>query len=271
MIKISPILFIFLINILSCKNSKPSINQEKITIIEDIVLGSDLDSMYKDLKKNGVNLEIFYTKISFNDLSETPNNMIGMYYTDIFNFNKYRNSTINLNHFGLLYPIELTGTNRLLGMNVILVSAQDQLFTSKVKLNYPSAIQEVNELLIKDIEKLFIQKYGEPTFRIELNYYPVFHIEGKEIKEYSSAGSKSEIVTWENEYMTVNFYKGIKSYETCFDPKTPQYSFFWKIGGEPEIVKPTDGNLYSYSMPYISYKLKDTTLKMLDLKKKIKL
>ena len=71
--------------------------------------------------------------------------------------------------------------------------------------------------------------------------------------------------------MTIEFFKGIKSYETSFDPNTPQYSFEWIVGGEPKQVIPSSANVYSYSMPYISYQLKDTTVKILGLEKKLNL
>ena len=269
--KLIPIYLMLLLLVVSCKDDNPTFTEESITITENVVLGSDMDSMYQDFKDRNVNSGTFYTRISFNDYSEANENIIGMYYTDIFNLSNYSNSIINLNHYGFLYPTKLTGTNRLLGMNILLVSTQKQLFTSNVKLNAPSVLQEVNELLIKDIENLFNKKYGKPIYRIKRNYYPVFHIEGKQIKEYASAGAEGEIVSWENDFMTIEFFKGIKSYETSFDPNTPQYSFEWIVGGEPKQVIPSSANVYSYSMPYISYQLKDTTVKILGLEKKLNL
>ena len=263
---ISPVLFLF---VQSCENSTPTVPKESITIVENIILGSDIDSMYLELKERGAKTGTFYTSMSFNDYSEANDNIIGMYYTDVFNLSQYRSPWIHLNHHGFLYPIKLTGTNRLLGMHVLLVNAQDQIFTSNVKLGFPSAIQEINELLINDIEELFVKKYGKPTYKSSSKFYPVFHLEGNQIKEYSSTDEEGEYIIWENEFMTVEFYKGFKSFETSFDPVTPQYLFWSTIGGEPETVEPKQGDVYSYTMPYITYKLKDTTLKILGLEKKL--
>jgi hypothetical protein len=255
--------------LISCNDEQKSISKENLTITEDIVLGSDIDSMYKALKEKKILPGFFYTKMSFSDYSETNNYSLGIYYTDIFNLSEYRNSLINLNHYGFLYPIELTGTNKLLGMNILLVSTQEQLFTSPVKLSSPSVIQEVNELLLDEIENLFSKKYGKPVNRTTSSFYPVYHIEGNQIKEYGSAGAEAEIVSWETDYLTIDFFKGIKSYETEYDPITPQYQFWWTVGGEPKPVKPKFGNKFSHSMPYISYMLKDTTVKILKLEKKL--
>ena len=267
--KLIPIYLMLLLLVGSCKDDKPTFTKESITITENVVLGSDMDSMYKDLKDRNVNSGTFYTRMSFNDYSEANENITCGYYTDIFNFNKYRNS--NLNHYGFLYPAVLAGTKRLHGMNILLVSTHEQFFTSNVKLNAPSVLQEVNELLIKNIENLFNKKYGKPISRTKTNFYPVFRLEGKQIKEYASAGAEGEIVSWENDFMKIEFFKGIKSYVSSFDPNTPQYSFEWIVNGEQKQVIPSSGNVYSYSMPYISYQLKDTTVKILGLEKKLNL
>lgn len=264
-----PILFFTFCTLFSCTENVQNISRDSLTITENIVLGSDIDSMYNEMKEKNLIPETFYTKMSFSDYSEVSNYSLGIYYTDIFNLSSYSNPVINLNHYGFLYPIQLTGTNKLLGMNILLVSTQEQLFTSPVKLERPSAIQEVNELLIQDIEVLFTKKYGKPTDRTTSRFYPVYHIEGNQIKEYGSAGAKAEIVSWETDYLTIEFFKGIKSFETEFDPITPQYQFWWTVGGNPKTVKPKNGNIYSHSMPYISYMLKDTTVKILKLEKKL--
>ncbi len=261
-IQMRVILFYSLISILlfsSCDDT-PTIPVEEITVSENIVLGMDIDSMYQFLKESGVNSQTF----SSND------ELIGFYLTDVFDLNSYRNTNIQLNHFGLIYPTQLIGTNRLLGINILLSSTHQSYFQNNQNSNYLNIKQEVNERLLKDIEDLFIKKYGKPS-RIKMKFFPVYQIEGRQVKEYQATPSESEILTWYTEYMTINFHKGFKSYEMSFDPSNICYTYWTTVGGDPSEIKPGSGNIYSYSLPYINYQLNDTTVKILGLEKKMKL
>ncbi|MBP5995248.1 MAG: hypothetical protein KA736_06060 [Crocinitomicaceae bacterium] len=244
----------------SCQDSNPTVPVDQITVAEDVVLGIDIDSLYKFFKKSGVNTQ------TFNKDGEN----ISFYVTDVFDLSSYRNSNIHLNHVGLFYPIKLTGTNRLIGLKVLLASTHESNLQNSEYLNNLTIKQEVNEQLLSEIENMYTKKYGKPS-RVKLNYYPVYQIEGNQVKKYEGTPSKCEIVTWQNEYLTIDFHKGFKSYETSFDPSNICYLYTYFYGGDAQQINPIGGNIFSYSLPYISYELKDTTVKILGLEKKMKL
>lgn len=258
--------------LISCSEEEKPFDKNQIKIIEDIVLGGDADTLFYDLRERGMKSGTFYTKGSLQSYDDANRCRIDFLYTDMFNFSKYRNSNIDLNHYGLLYPITLMGTNNTIGMNVLLVSTHQQHVFSPIKLGKPSIIQDVNGSLLNEIENLYTQKYGEPRSKSNVIFYPIYNLEGSDIKEYSYAGGdEGELVVWENDYMVVQFYKGYKSYQSSFDYKTPQYTYTWTYGGDPKVVEVEPGYEQTYSNAYIKYELKDTTVQILGLKNELSL
>ena len=243
----------------SCQNS-PEVPVEQITIAEDIVLGMDIDSMYNFLKANGKKAQNF----------QVSGEVVGFYSSDVFDISDFRNTAVQLNHYGLFYPTLLTGTNRLLGLNVLLVSTHNSYNEYNTLSNIPAIKQEVNERLLKEVEDLLNKKYGQPS-KTKTEYCQVYQIQGNQVKEYSQTPSECEILTWENDFLFVEFNKGFKSYETSFDPINICYNYWATIGGDPKEVDPRGDQIYSYSLPFIKYELKDTTVKILKLEKKLKI
>jgi hypothetical protein len=251
----------------SCENSIVTVPKESITIVENIVLGSDADTLFINLKNRNVKVGNYKTDLFFQDENTDNDNRIRIPYTEVFNFGEYRNKKIDLDHLGLIYPILLYGTNRIQGLSVLLVSTHMQIFNSN-NANDPVVKQEVNESLINDIEKLFIKKYGQPKSREKSKNHKVYSIEGSEIKEYDSTEDYCDYVVWENEFMIIELFKGYKSYETSFNPINTCYSHEIS-GNSPQVVIPETGYTYSRTMPAIHYQLKDTTIKILGLDKKM--
>lgn len=257
----------------SCK--KKEISKEQLTIIDGIVLGQSIDSLYESYKTLNIPTDIFYTRSSFSDISEVKSSMITLSYSKVFDLSDYKNSSIKLSHLGILYPTKLTGTDKIIGMNVLLVSTTEPFNFNPEEVRYVTRDnaciqQEVNELLIDEIIKIYKSKYGEPKSRIKTTYQEAFVFEWDAIKRYNGTKDEGELITWENEIMKINFFTGCKSYSATFMKNPTQYLSHWTIGKDPELpkIEYDKGIVGCYTYPYIQYTLKDSTVNLLGLDKK---
>jgi|ERR1035437_3103559 hypothetical protein len=259
------LLFVFF---LSCNN----IPKEKLTVIDNFVLGQSANNISKQMDSLSIQQKRFCTKVSLNDFKEIldDNNFIRMYYTNTFNLSKYRNS-FNEN-VGLLYPITLTGTQNIIGMIVILGHTALPNFFGDTK-NYESSFkekliwQDINLNLIEDIKNLYISKYGQPTDTFSMASHKVYFIKGNQIVLNGDPDRKGLDIKWETEYYTVTFFTGLESYESYYDPNgyADVTMSFGTLGPIP--VDPLKNEVKCQSYCYIEYQLNNKAIKELKLDK----
>jgi len=261
--------------ILMTSCTKKEITKDQLTIIDDIVLGQPTDSMYNSYKKLNIPTEIFYTRSSFGDMSDVKSSMITLSYSKVFDLSDYSNSSIKLSHLGILYPIKLTGTDKIIGMNVILVNTSEPFPFNPQGVNYligddKCISQDINELLIDEIIKIYTSKYGEPKSRFKTTYQEAYVFEWNTIKRYNGTKDEGELITWDNGIMTIQFFTGCKSYNSTFMKNPTQYLIHGTIGGDPQLpkIEYDKGIVGCYTFPYIQYYLKDSTINTLGLDKK---
>ena len=109
------------ISITACNRIDP----KDITVIDGARLGLDLHAFYAQLDSLMVPQESFYTKTMTRDLSEVLSSQIKFYRTDLFNTSKYSSSLTN--HYGTYYPMTIEGTKNVVGVNILLVHADNAL------------------------------------------------------------------------------------------------------------------------------------------------
>lgn len=263
------------ISLLSIGCSKKQIDKKNLTIIDEIVLGQSMDSLISSYSKMQEPQNIFYTKFTFNSISELQYNAISAHFTKVFDLSDYSNNIINLYHIGILYPTVLIGTNNVIQMDVLLVSTGIPFSINPMDVN--NAIgnnlciqQEVNELLISKIIEMYKSKYGEPKTYSNINNYNIYVIENNNIKKYTTGNEEGQLYIWENKFMKITFFTGNKSYYTTFTRNPAQYNYIISFGGggykkHPEIDY-DHGIVSCYSFPYIEYCIKDTIISELGLK-----
>ena len=257
----------------SCSNEK--ISKEQLTIIDGIVLGQSSDSLVDLFKKLNISHDNFYTRSIFVDINEIESCMLTLPYSEVFDLSDYRNPSIKLSHKGILYPTQLSGTDRIVGMNVILVHTTEPYPFNPAGVNYligdeQCIDQEVNELLIDEIIKIYTSKYGEPESRVMTNFQEAFVFEWNAIKRYNGTKDEGELITWANDIMTIKFFTGCKSYNATFRKNPTYYIIHGAIGGERElpIIEYDKGIVGCFTFPYIQYTLKDSIINLLGLDKK---
>jgi hypothetical protein len=260
------LLFVFF---LSCHN----IPKEKLTVIDNFVLGQPANNISKQMDSLSIPHQRFCTKMVFGEFNDMldDNNFINMYYTNTFNLSNYR-SKFNDN-LGLLYPMTLTGTQSVIGLIVILGHTTTPLFFGDSK-NFEKTFtekvfnQDINANLIDDIKNLYISKYGQPTDTFSMASHKVYIIRGNQIALNGDPDRKGLDIKWETEYYTVTFFTGLESYESYYDPNG--YADVTMSTGTlgPIPVDPLKNEVKCQSYCYIEYQLNNKAIKELKLDKK---
>jgi hypothetical protein len=131
--------------------------------------------------------------------------------------------------------------------------------------------QEVNEEILDKIEKLYTSKYGSAT-RIKTSFGNLYVVENNQMKAYSNDGKReAEIFTWETEYFTITFSKGVKSLDAIYNTQSKLYSetlIQFSIPTEPIKINISNNEIQSYTFPYIEYRLNTKAIKELKLDNK---
>lgn len=262
--------FLLFIFVVSCNN----ITKEKLTIIDNFVLGQSTVSISKQMDSLSIQHKRFCTKmvLSENELFDN-NNFINMYYTNTFNLSNYR-GRFNEN-LGLLFPITLTGTQNTMGLIVLLGHTAQHWFLGTSK-NYEntyaekSFYQDINADLIEDIKNLYISKYGQPTDTFSLPAHKFHFIKGNQILEDGDIDRKGLYIKWETEYYTITFFNGLPSYDSKFNTYEKSYQDQFYLGGSrfPKQVNRFKNEVKCYSYCYIKYELNAKAIKALKLDKK---
>jgi hypothetical protein len=261
---------VFFLLLFSCDN----IPKKEITIIDDIVLGQNIPSLYKQMDSLSIPHKGFLKDISINNYNAIldKNSYTHLYYSDIFNFSDER--SIYNEHFGLLWPIALTGTDNNVSLIVLLGHTREPILEGEAK-NYANSIsekyfkQDVNKNVIEKIEELYISKYGKPTYEWESELNSIYVIEKDGINQYLNDKRIGKEIIWKTKYIDIKLFKGLDSYDCSYNTIRHNYShIIWRIG-ESKPVKDNLGSndIPSYSYAYIKYELNEEAIKKLNLKK----
>jgi hypothetical protein len=244
---------------LSCQKEIP---KEKLTTIDNIVLGTSIDKLYKQMDSLSIPHKIFLTTML---KSDHHNEFIDMRYTNMFNLSQYKSWSDD--NIGLLYPMTLQGTKNVIGMIVILGHSTRPLFAENENSG-KAFIQDINAKLIEDIKNLYISKYGQPSDTFSLSSHRVYFIKGDQIIETGDPKREGLDFTWETEYYSITFFTGLPSYESRYNTTKRTYDYEIQFSNF-YVVKPDVNNneVQSFSYCYIEYKLNDKAIKELNLNK----
>ncbi|MEJ7821105.1 MAG: hypothetical protein WKF85_02220 [Chitinophagaceae bacterium] len=262
--------------IIFCLSCDSKITTEKLLVIENLELGKPTSQLNHQLDSLAVPHSEFLTKIAFTSLEELMdvNNRISLYYTKTFDFSDYK--TQHVQHLGFLYPEQLEGTKNISGILVLLGHTTDyqlmgDAFGLETNITDKVIRQEVNEEILDKIEKLYISKYGSAT-KIKMPFGSLYVIENNQIKAYSNDGKRdAEILTWETEYFTITFSKGLKSLDAVYSTQSKLYSetlIQFSVPTEPIKINISKNEIQSYTFPYIEYRLNSKAIKELKLNNK---
>ena len=257
-------LLVISITCLSCNKIK----KDDISVIENLTLGTSIDSLYEEMKIKSIEIDKYTTSLIFTDRSQIldDNNYINFYNTDIFN--SFANQ--NDEHFGLLYPNTLSGTNNTIGMIVLLGHTKKPLYLSGAKgyeymNNSKCVLQTINEKLIEDIKEMYSSKYGVPKMDYSSTYNPVYIIKNGKIEQNLSNEIDAKRIIWETEYLEITFFTGLKNYFDGYYYK-PNEKFYLDIEIAGETID-NSNKMDCYAYPFIKYELNEKAIERLKLKK----
>lgn len=261
------ILYITLINIalFSCETKS---SKEKLTIIDNIVLGESKEEFQKTLKSLNVPNKNFYTSWILFRPDDTIIQKINFHYTNQFNFDEYIDKENTIEHIGVFVPEFLNNKN--LTSFTILLGHTNKAITPNDTLNkksrYIQLRQDVAKVIIKKIEDLFTLRYGKPETQIDtsrfVDYYLLFE---NSIQKNSMESSYHYTLKWETEYYTVTFFSGTdlnayyipgKGYSQSSNRLYSNLSQEALFGNQQPCL----------SVPYIKYELNTKGFELLGLK-----
>jgi hypothetical protein len=256
----------------SCKNEIP---KEKLTAIDNFVLGQSSTNVQKQMDSLSIPHKRFCTKLLINNFNELldDKNFINMYYTNTFNLSDFRSSSHE--NLGLLYPMVLTGTQNIIGLIVILGHTATPWFMGDAE-NYGKTfsekvfIQDINAKLVSDIKNLYISKYGQPFDTFSMDSHKFYFIYGNQI--ITNGGDKRQglDISWETEYSTIRFFTGLPSSNSKYNLSDRSYQDEVTLAGPsyPLEVDKLKNEVQDFSYCYIEYMLNDKAIKELKLNKK---
>lgn len=243
-----------------------------LTVIDGLQLGTTLDKFYTTLDSLKIQKREFYTKVVFSDIGELNSNKITGYVTTIFNSNKY--SSASTQHYGLYWPAINTGTQNVIGLQVLLSHTDNAAIINKEGIvhltrenHIPAISQEISYNLDFDIPNMLSKKYGKPFEKkryIPANFYV---LEGSQIKEYAGdSTNKGDLTIWKTKYFDIKYFEGLLSRKRTFNNKTNSYMYYFQ-NDAADHVDLENGEEPCYAYCYISYVLNKETIKKLSLDK----
>lgn len=258
----------FCIILTSCNR----ISSKDITIIDGVKLGTSQEELYSQCDSLKVEQKLFYTKIMFSGSDEIGESKIKAYVTDVFNTSEYRTQLTQ--HYGIYYPITLTGTKNIIGLNILLVhTSPASLFTNRgytnltKETNIPGISQDISYNQVDDIASMLSKKYGNPSDTLKFEFLRFYAIEGNQIREYHADSTNiGEMIIWKTKFLDISFFKGIDSPTNTFNSKEHTYMIYFDNNPFRKIDF-DKGERPCYSYSYISYKLNDVAIKKMELDK----
>lgn len=263
------ILFVIAIMFIGCNG----IDKKKLEVIDGIQLGTSQNIYQKQLDSIGIEIKSFYTKSLFTDLNDIQNHQINVYISDIFDLSDFRTSQVN--HYAILHPISYTGTDNVIGLNVIIGHTGNSILINNeiydlTKENGKSAFnQNIPINMLNRVKKMLISKYGEPKWEgSESEYNDFLVVQGKEINEFTGdQNRKGKITKWETENIKIELFEGLPSVDAIYTPEGYEM-IVQPPGKENNIIKDFDvskGESPCVTYVFIKYKLKKETAEELGL------
>lgn len=253
-----------------------TIDKAQISVIEDIQLGKSYNDFPKQLDSLGLKSKTFFTQTFFTEINAVRESKINLYYSDIFNFNQFRNKNSDI--YALIYPTTLTGTNNVIGLNILLghtfapsLITDGQIYNLEKEYNIKSFNQNVPVNLLNSIEKLLNTKYGAPTLKnYKSEYNDVIIIEGSEIKSYiGDKKSQSSVTKWETEYLEIELYSGVPSNSVKLTKDGYEYTFQPSSKAQDPVEINFEANEQQCNRyAFIKYSLKSAAIKKLNINQK---
>lgn len=248
-------------SLISCN----SIPKEKLTVIENLTVGTSIDSLYKQMKSKSVPFDKFTTAYLVIDKSQLIDEkfFITMYYTNLFNTFHDQSKE----HVGLLYPVTLSGTDNTVGIKVLLGHTKTPILLGANKdyeyLNTSKCVKlSVNKMLIDQIKEMYSSKYGSPKIDTS-KYNTVYTINNSTIEEKRSDEIYAITYTWDTEFIKITFFTGLENYsDGYYKPRDKFYLDIAVTGVAEDITNKMD--CYTYSR--IEYELKQNAIDELKLK-----
>ena len=257
----------------SCTQDR--ITPDKITAIDDIILGKDKKSFFKQYDSLNIPKTLFFSWGALLTPSDIDKYTISFHYSERFNvidFTSERKNTEKCKHIGLLYPINNTITDNIVGIEVLLCHTEPAwvLFntggTDYGSQKYIS--QDVSSDLIETIKRLYIERYGEPITKDSTNSENLSVIQGNGIYQFTDSYRKGICWVWKTEYLNITFFMGLKSNFVVFDREKNYYDDPTIVWGRPkppyEIRKLQNNNQEQcFSWASIRYELNEKAIKLL--------
>lgn len=249
----------------SCYSQIP---KEKLTTIDNILLGQTKDDFQKQLIKLKIPNRDFYTQWLLSKPERILKNKINLYYTKQFNFDEFIDKLNSIEHFGVLMP-DFFDNKTLTSFTVLLGHTNESIISSdsvKEKGKYLQFRQDVSKEIIRKVVNLYTVKYGNPISLFDttrqLEYYLLFEntIQKKTIESFEHFTYR-----WETEYFDITFFSGVNlnAYYIPGEGYSQSTNRLYSNLREGEI----SGNQQPcYSVPYIKYELNSKGIKKLNLK-----
>jgi hypothetical protein len=253
---------------LSCKSEIP---KEKLTTIDNFVLGQSSANLSKQMDSLSIFHKRFLTKEIIREYKELQddNNYLNMYYTNTFDLSDYRSRYHE--NVSLLYPMTLAGTKNIIGIIVIFGHTTHPLLLGDVKpldVIYSEKVfkQDINARMIEDIKNLYISKYGPPSDTFSILSHRFYYIQGNQIITTGDPDRKGLDITWKTEYYTITFFTGLPSYDSRYLSSDRTYQDVLTIGSKMILpVNYLKNEVQDFSYCYIEYHLNDKAIKELKL------
>ncbi|MTG99447.1 hypothetical protein GJV76_15205 [Myroides sp. BIT-d1] len=246
----------------ACNN----VSEKDITVIDELVLGKSNKEFIQQYDTLKIPYTKFLTTSILSNLEEFDQNTIVKAYTKEFN-QLLGNSSIE--HYGLYNQQAFDGTSNIVQLNVFLGFVSNTLIFNPsgglVDATKETGIKTFNQALHKDlvvkIEKMLIQKYGEPDKIIKenINFY---YYDKNQTKTHNTWNDyNTEQLVWNTNNLEISYFKGINT-DSYFNEK---FNYMIMIDKSPRKEKLQENDIQVYEYPYISYRLNEKTIKKLKL------
>ena len=271
MIKNIIVLSVTCLILFSCNN----IDKKNFEVIEGIELGTNFKKYQEQLDSIGIQTKSFYTKSVFLDLNEVEYNEIKGDISEIFNLSDFKNRQTN--HYAILYPTTLAGTDNVTGINVIIGHTSNSIYLGKtgyvdLTKRYGKNLfnQNISKDLLDQIKVMLTSKYGEPSLdAFESIDNSFFVLQGYQIKEFiGEEKRKGKLTRWETEYLEIELFEGLASIDAVYSKNV--YNITTPLIGEPTalVIDFDKGERPCVTYVYIKYSLKQETINKLKLDEK---
>jgi hypothetical protein len=253
------------------------INQKDISIIENIRLGQEVNSFYKQLDSLGIKKILYYNVIAprYQNSSFSEDYYFPAYTSLLFDFSEFNNRNERLSHPSPLIPVTHQGTKKVIGTIVLLGHTNKPwLFfvpdhLKDIYSRNDHFRQDINELAFSKILKSYENKYGKPDKVDTSMFNEYFIIKGNSIDKGYDETKESITYHWKTKYIDIKLFKGfnlnaIYSHEFKRYKESTNLLYSNPSGSS---ANPLEGQFECVSLPYIMYSLNEKAIKKLGIDK----